>query len=99
MEQLTQIQQGNSEASLIVKVAVLEERLRQTDENLKELDMKVDNSVMEIKGMIEKIQNRPNSVQEFISENWKSLLLCALALMGANATVVESISRVMLGGA
>ena len=81
MEQLTQIQQGNSEASLIVKVAVLEERLRQTDENLRELDMKVDNSVMEIKGMIEKIQNRPNSVQELISEHWNSLLLCALALM------------------
>lgn len=98
MEQITQLQQGSQEQSLIVKVAVLEERLRQTDENLKELDMKVDNSVIEIKGMIEKLQNRPNSVQEFLSENWKSMLLCVLAFMGANATVVESISRVMLGG-
>lgn len=98
MEQLAQIQQGNSEASLVVKVAVLEERLKQTNQDIRDLNNKVDSTVTEIKSMIEKIQNRPNSVQEFISENWKSILLVILAIMGANATVVESISRVMLGG-
>lgn len=98
MEQLAQIQQGNSEASLVVKVAVLEERLKQTNQDIRDLNTKVDSTVTEIKSMIEKIQNRPNSVQEFISENWKSILLVILAIMGANATVVESISRVMLGG-
>lgn len=98
MEQLTQVQQGNSEASLVVKVAILEERLKQTNQDVHELNEKVDNTVTEIKAMIEKLQNRPNSVQEFISENWKSILLVILAIMGANATVVESISRVMLGG-
>lgn len=98
MEQLAQVQQGNSEASLVVKVAILEERLKQTNQDVHELNEKVDNTVAEIKAMIEKIQNRPNSVQEFISENWKSILLVILAIMGANATVVESISRVMLGG-
>jgi hypothetical protein len=81
-----------------VKVAILEERLKQTNQDVHELNEKVDVSVTEIKAMIEKIQNRPNSVQEFISENWKSILLVILAIMGANATVVESISRVMLGG-
>lgn len=98
MEQLAQVQQDNSEASLVVKVAILEERLKQTNQDVHELNEKVDISVTEIKTMIEKIQNRPNSVQEFISENWKSILLVILAIMGANATVVESISRVMLGG-
>ena len=98
MEQFAQIQQGNSEASLVVKVAVLEERLKQTNQDIRDLNNKVDSTVTEIKSMIEKIQNRPNSVQEFISENWKSILLVILAIMGANATVVESISRVMLGG-
>lgn len=98
MEQLAQVQQGNSEAALVVKVAILEERLKQTNQDVHELNEKVDVSVTEIKAMIEKIQNRPNSVQEFISENWKSILLVILAIMGANATVVESISRVMLGG-
>lgn len=98
MEQLAQIQQGNSEASLVVKVAVLEERLKQTNQDIHDLNNKVDSTVTEIKSMIEKIQNRPNSVQEFISENWKSILLVILAIMGANATVVESISRVMIGG-
>jgi hypothetical protein len=81
-----------------VKVAILEERLKQTNQDVHELNEKVHVSVTEIKAMIEKIQNRPNSVQEFISENWKSILLVILAIMGANATVVESISRVMLGG-
>lgn len=81
-----------------MKVAILEERLKQTNQDVHELNEKVDISVNEIKAMIEKIQNRPNSVQEFISENWKSILLVVLAIMGANATVVESISRVMLGG-
>ena len=98
MEQLAQVQQGNSEESLVVKVAILEERLKQTNQDVHELNKKVDNTVTEIKAMIEKIQSRPNSVQEFISENWKSILLVILAIMGANATVVESISRVMLGG-
>ena len=98
MEQLAQVQQDNSEASLVVKVAILEERLKQTNQDVHELNEKVDITVTEIKAMIEKIQNRPNSVQEFISENWKSILLVILAIMGANATVVESISRVMLGG-
>ena len=98
MEQLAQVQQGNSETSLVVKVAILEERLKQTNQDVKELNDKVDNTVSEIKAMIEKLQNRPNSVQEFISENWKSIVLVVLAFMGANATVVESISRVMLGG-
>jgi hypothetical protein len=81
-----------------VKVAILEERLKQTNQDVHELNEKVHVSVTEIKAMIEKIQDRPNSVQEFISENWKSILLVILAIMGANATVVESISRVMLGG-
>jgi hypothetical protein len=98
MEQLAQVQQGNSEAPLVVKVAILEERLKQTNQDVHELNEKVHVSVTEIKAMIEKIQDRPNSVQEFISENWKSILLVILAIMGANATVVESISRVMLGG-
>lgn len=98
MEQLAQVQQDNSEAALVVKVAILEERLKQTNQDVHELNEKVDVSVTAIKAMIEKIQNRPNSVQEFISENWKSILLVILAIMGANATVVESISRVMLGG-
>lgn len=98
MEQLAQVQQGNSEASLVVQVAILEERLKQTNQDVHKLNEKVDSTVTEIKAMIEKIQNRPNSVQEFISENWKSILLVILAIMGANATVVESISRVMLGG-
>nr|DAQ74826.1 MAG TPA: hemolysin [Caudoviricetes sp.] len=98
MEQLAQVQQGNSETSLVVKVAILEERLKQTNQDVSELNAKVDNTVSEIKAMIEKLQNRPNSVQEFISENWKSIVLVVLAFMGANATVVESISRVMLGG-
>jgi hypothetical protein len=98
MEQLAQVQQGNSEASLVVKVAILEERLKQTNQDIYDLNNKVDSTVTEIKAMVEKIQNRPNSVQEFISENWKSILLVILAIMGANATVVESISRVMLGG-
>jgi hypothetical protein len=81
-----------------VKVAILEERLKQTNQDIYDLNNKVDSTVTEIKAMVEKIQNRPNSVQEFISENWKSILLVILAIMGANATVVESISRVMLGG-
>ena len=87
----------DSNYALETRVAILEERLVRTNSDLKELSHRMDKSISEIKDMIEKIQNRPNSVQEFIEKNWKSVVLALFAVMGTNATIIESLSRVFTG--
>lgn len=96
MEQSKQVQQSppfNAE----VKLAVLERRLNTLRGDLTALDQRTSKNIEEIKDLITKIQNRPNSVQRFLEKNWKSIILVLFALMGANATVIESLSRILTG--
>jgi len=48
--------------------------------------------------MIDGLRNRPNSVQEFLEENWKAIVLVIMGIMGANATIVETLSKAFFGG-
>lgn len=50
-----------------------------------------------INSALEDIKNRPNSVTQFVEENWKALVLVILTILGANATLVENISRILAG--
>ena len=41
------------------------------------------------------IKNKPNSVSEFLEKNWRSVVLCAAVVLGANASVMEMLARVL----
>lgn len=82
-----------SSRSLEVKVAVLEERVAGLRHDMTALDNKLNESVGRIERMIDEIRDRPNSVQEFLENNWKAIVLVVMAFMGTNATVVEIIAK------
>lgn len=102
MEQPKQIQSGEEtplltcDRRLEVRIAVLEERLEHTKEDLNDLDDRFTRSMEEIRDLITKIQNKPNAVQEFIVENWKSICMVVFVVLGTNATVIESLAKVLL---
>ena len=50
-----------------------------------------------IEHMIDGLRNRPNSVQEFLEENWKAIVLVVMGVLGANATIVETLAKAFFG--
>ena len=63
-----------------VRVAILEERTKRMDEDFKELTREVQVGFENI----QKLMSR-NPVKDFISENWKMLLIFAAMLLGQPA--------------
>ena len=100
MEQSNEVLSGTAIApqpSLEVRLAVMEERLNTVRKDVKELDNRLTESVSRIEHMIDGLKNRPNSVQEFLEENWKAIVLVVMGIMGANATIVESLAKAFFG--
>ena len=86
-----------TQPSLEVRLAVMEERLSTVRNDVKDLDNRLTESVSRIEHMIDGLKNRPNSVQEFLEENWKAIVLVVMGIMGANATIVESLAKAFFG--
>lgn len=100
MEQSNEVLSSTSvvpQPSLEVRLAVMEERLNTVRNDVRELDNRLTESVSRIEHMIDGLKNRPNSVQEFLEENWKAIVLVVMGIMGANATIVESLAKAFFG--
>lgn len=100
MEQSNEVLSGTAivtQPSLEVRLAVMEERLNTVRNDVKDLDNRLTESVSRIEHMIDGLKNRPNSVQEFLEENWKAIVLVVMGIMGANATLVESLAKAFFG--
>ena len=68
------------------RVAVLESRLDYHDTELRGLQQTVNANFEELKASLASISNRKNAVVEFISENWKVLLLFCAVFMGKDVS-------------
>lgn len=68
------------------RVAVLESRLDYHDTELHCLQQTVNANFEELKASLANISNRKNAVVEFISENWKVLLLFGAVFMGKDVS-------------
>ena len=76
-----------------VRVAILEERTKRMDEDFKELTREVHVGFENI----QKLMSR-NPVQDFISENWKPLLVFAAMLLGKPAAeILEMLAPLIKG--
>lgn len=96
MEQEKERRQGMHE--LVVRVAILEDRMERVQTDMKTLADRVEVAVSHIEKSISEIKDRPNAVTEFLDKNWKALVVVGAALMGANATVVDLLKQMMIGG-
>lgn len=97
MEEQCQPCQTERTQSVEIKVAILEDRLQRTQADLTRLEATLEKHMSSINSALEDIKNRPNSVTQFVEENWKALVLVILTILGANATLVENISRILAG--
>ena len=80
---------------LAARVAVAEDRLDRVQMDVKTIADKLDEAVRDIRQDIGDIKNKPNSVSEFLEKNWRSVVLCAAVVLGANASVMEMLARVL----
>ena len=83
---------------LAARVAVVEDRLDRVQMDVKTIADKLDEDVRDIRDIrqdIGDIKNKPNSVSEFLEKNWRSVVLCAAVVLGANASVMEMLGRVL----
>ena len=83
---------------LAARVAVVEDRLDRVQMDVKTIADKLDEAVRDIRDIrqdIRDIKNKPNSVSEFLEKNWRSVVLCAAVVLGANASVIEMLGRVL----
>ena len=76
----------NAGLSTNERVAVLESRLDYHDTELHCLQQTVNANFEELKASLASISNRKNAVVEFISENWKVLLLFGAVFMGKDVS-------------
>lgn len=83
---------------LVIRVAILEDRMERVQTDLKTLGDKLERAITNIEQAVESIKDRPNAVNEFLDKNWKALVVIAAVFMGANVTVVDLLQRVLLGG-
>ena len=80
---------------LAARVAVVEDRLDRVQMDVKTIADKLDEAVRDIRQDISDIKNKPNSVSEFLGNNWRSVVLCTAVVLGANASVVEMLGHVL----
>ena len=79
--------------SMEVRVAILEERTKRMDEDFKDLTREVQVGFANI----QKLMSR-NPVQDFISENWKTLLVFAAMLLGKPAAEILKMLEPLIEG-
>ena len=83
---------------LAARVAVVEDRLDRVQMDVKTIADKLDEAIRDIRDIrqdIMDIKNKPNSVSEFLEKNWRSVVLCAAVVLGANASVIEMLGHVL----
>ena len=80
---------------LAARVAVAGDRLDRVQMDVKTTADKLDEAVRDIRQDIGDIRNKPNSVSEFLEKNWRSVVLCTAIVLGANASVIEMLGRVL----
>ena len=76
----------STDLSMNERVAVLESRLDYHDTELRGLQQTVNANFEELKASLASIRNRKNAVVEFISDNWKVLLLFGAVFMGKDVS-------------
>lgn len=76
----------NAGLNMNERVAVLESRLDYHDTELHCLQQTVNANFEELKASLANLSNRKNAVVEFISENWKVLLLFGAVFMGKDVS-------------
>lgn len=93
VQEIVQAQTDNKRFSMEVRVAILEERTKRMDEDFKEL-------TREVKAGFENIQKlmSRNPVKDFISENWKTLLIFAAMLLGKPAADILKMLEPLIKG-
>ena len=80
VQEIVQTQTDDKGLSMEVRVAILEERTKRMDEDFKNLTREVQVGFENIQKLMAR-----NPVKDFISENWKTLLVFAAMLLGKPA--------------
>ena len=78
---------------LDVRVAVLEDRVERVQTDVKQIADKLEAAVDRIERSITEIKDKPNPVAQFLNEHWKTIVVAVAALMGANATVLDFLTK------
>lgn len=81
---------------LRIKVAVLEDRVQRMQEDVSMFQEELRKVVIEIKNEVATIRNQPNQVTEFITQNWKAMLLIALLLVNINPSTLAAVKAVLM---
>ena len=63
----------------------------QTD--VKQIADKLEAAVDRIEKSICDIRDKPNPVAQFLNEHWKTIVVAVAVLMGANATVLDVLTK------
>ena len=94
VQEIVQAQTDDKGLDMEVRVAILEERTKRMDEDFKEL-------TREVKVGFENMQKlmARNPVKDFISENWKMLLVFAAMLLGQPAADILKVPAPLIKGA
>ena len=93
VQQSAQAQTDDKGLGMEVRVAILEERTKRMDEDFKDLTREVQVGFENI----QKLMSR-NPVQDFISENWKTLLVFAAMLLGKPAAEILKMLEPLIKG-
>ena len=93
VQQSAQAQTDDKGFGMEVRVAILEERTKRMDEDFKDLTREVQVGFENI----QKLMSR-NPVQDFISENWKTLLVFAAMLLGKPAAEILKMLEPLIKG-
>lgn len=93
VQEIVQAQTDGKGFDMEVRVAILEERTKRMDEDFKNLTREVQVGFENI----QKLMSR-NPVQDFISENWKILLVFAAMLLGKPAADILKVLEPLIKG-
>ena len=93
VQEIVQAQTDGKGFGMEVRVAILEERTKRMDEDFKNLTREVQVGFENI----QKLMSR-NPVQDFISENWKTLLVFAAMLLGKPAAEILKMLEPLIKG-
>ena len=94
VQEIVQAQTDGKGSGMEVRVAILEERTKRMDEDFKNLTREVHVGFENI----QKLMSR-NPVQDFVSENWKTLLIFAAMLLGKPAADILKMLEPLIKGA
>ena len=90
---IVQVHTESKGLGMEVRVAILEERTKRMDEDFKELTREVQVGFENIQKLMAR-----NPVKDFISENWKTLLVFAAMLLGKPAAEILQMLEPLIKG-